>query len=119
MASDEMDRLRIAWRRYWHASEQWRKRSDALREAARLAWLANPSRRFVEPICQPFPRMPAEFQRLICGARTRGGTSCKRRDLYRSGRCKLHGGLSTGPRSQTGKAKSAMNAEKRVTERTP
>ena len=26
-------------------------------------------------------------------------TPCKRRDLYRSGRCKLHGGLSTGPRN--------------------
>ncbi|WP_369821000.1 HGGxSTG domain-containing protein [Novosphingobium sp. CCH12-A3] len=119
MASDEMDRLRIAWRRYWRASDQWRKRCDALREAARLAWLANPSLRFVEPICQPFSRMPAEFQRLICGARTRTGTPCKRRDLYRSGRCKLHGGLSTGPKTLEGKARSATNAGQIKAERTP
>lgn len=41
---------------------------------------------------------PIELTGLTCGARTRAGTPCKRRDLYASGRCKLHGGLSTGPR---------------------
>lgn len=39
----------------------------------------------------------------ICGAKTRAGTPCKRTDLYASGRCRLHGGLSTGPRTQAGK----------------
>jgi len=45
---------------------------------------------------QPFPD---ECRDLRCGARTRAGTPCKRRDLYASGRCRLHGGLSTGPKS--------------------
>ena len=45
----------------------------------------------------------------ICGARTRAGTPCKRRDLYYSGRCKLHGGLSTGPTTSEGKSRSALN----------
>lgn len=40
-----------------------------------------------------------------CGASTRAGTPCKRRDIYQSGRCALHGGLSTGPRTPEGNAK--------------
>ncbi|WP_369681150.1 HGGxSTG domain-containing protein [Pseudomonas veronii] len=48
-----------------------------------------------QPSCLPFP---PEFHVLRCGAKTRAGTSCKRRDLYASGRCRLHGGLSTGPK---------------------
>lgn len=45
----------------------------------------------------------------FCGAKTRKGTPCKRRDIYASGRCALHGGLSTGPRTSEGKAKAAQN----------
>lgn len=38
-----------------------------------------------------------------CGARTRSGRSCRARPVFehgipRNGRCRLHGGLSTGPR---------------------
>lgn len=43
--------------------------------------------------------IPDDFAKMTCGARTGTGTPCKRRDLYRSGRCRLHGGLSTEPRS--------------------
>ena len=56
---------------------------------------------------------PPECAGLTCGARPRVGTPCKRRDLYRSGRCKLHGGLSTGPRSAKGKRRSARNGKRR------
>ena len=45
----------------------------------------------------------------ICGAKTRAGTPCKQKALYHSGRCKLHGGLSTGPTTSEGKAQSALN----------
>lgn len=119
MTPDEMDRLRIAWRRYWQASDQWWANRDARQEAARLAWLGNRSGRYVAPICEPFPPVPAAFQKLVCGARTRFGTLCKRRDLYRSGRCRLHGGLSTGPRTLEGKARSASNAARMKAEQTP
>lgn len=47
-----------------------------------------------------------------CGAKTRRGTACKRRDLGVGGRCRLHGGLSTGPRTRAGKKRSAMNAKR-------
>ncbi|MCZ6895520.1 MAG: HGGxSTG domain-containing protein [Gammaproteobacteria bacterium] len=43
--------------------------------------------------------------KLPCGAKTRAGPPCKRMAL-RNGRCRNHGGLSTGPRSPEGMAKS-------------
>jgi hypothetical protein len=47
--------------------------------------------------------------RETCQARTRAGTPCKRRDIYESGRCPLHGGLSTGPTTPEGKARVTRN----------
>ena len=41
-----------------------------------------------------------------CGARTRAGTPCKRRDIYDSGRCKFHGGMSAGAKTPEGKMRS-------------
>jgi len=55
-----------------------------------------------------------ECRGMECGAKTRAGTPCKRRDLFRKGRCKLHGGMSTGPRSEAGKKRSSMNAKTRT-----
>ncbi|WP_443641743.1 HGGxSTG domain-containing protein [Candidatus Njordibacter sp. Uisw_039] len=37
----------------------------------------------------------------ICGARTRSGGLCKHKGNVRNGRCKRHGGDSTGPINQT------------------
>jgi hypothetical protein len=39
-----------------------------------------------------------------CGARTRAGTAC-RQPAMRNGRCRLHGGNSTGPRTEGGVAR--------------
>lgn len=38
-----------------------------------------------------------------CGARTRAGTPCRLNAVYGNGRCKLHGGCSTGPKTEAGK----------------
>ena len=56
-----------------------------------------------------FPPLPDDLRGLACGAKTRKGTPCKRTDIYRNGRCKLHGGLSTGPKTAEGKRRSAAN----------
>lgn len=53
----------------------------------------------------------APFVDLRCGARTRSGHPCKRTDLYRSGRCRMHGGMSTGPRTEAGKVRSSINGK--------
>lgn len=59
--------------------------------------------------------MPDGFLNMRCGARTKAtGNPCKRKDIYKSGRCKLHGGLSTGPRTKEGKQKSAENGFKKL-----
>jgi hypothetical protein len=42
-----------------------------------------------------------------CGAKTRRGTPCQRPARKVNGRCRLHGGRSTGAKSQEGRAKIA------------
>ena len=42
----------------------------------------------------------------ICGAMNRKGQPCQCKFLLRGGRCKFHGGMSTGPRTEEGKKKS-------------
>lgn len=80
---DYQAHLRRLWKIYWRASHQ-----------AYAAWKAQgyPSDR---PAFPPFPDL---LKGLACGAKTRAGTPCKRTDLFTSGRCKFHGGMSTGPR---------------------
>ena len=43
----------------------------------------------------------------FCGARTRNGESCRRPPLRGKFRCRLHGGKSTGPRSEEGRGSIA------------
>ena len=65
------------------------------------------------------PAYTTECSGLTCGARTKSaGTPCKRRDIWRGGRCKLHGGHSTGPTTAAGKARAALNG-RRPKRRTP
>jgi len=59
-----------------------------------------------------------------CGAKTRRGTRCRApavwdrgKDRARNGRCKLHGGLSTGPRTTAGRdAIRASNKRRAIRE---
>jgi hypothetical protein len=44
--------------------------------------------------------------RKICGAKNRKGLPCQCKLLLRGGKCKFHGGMSTGPRTKAGKKKS-------------
>jgi hypothetical protein len=68
--------------------------------------------RDLRPGTLEYPRFPPECYDLTCGAKTRKGTPCKLKAIYASGRCKFHGGLSTGPRTTEGKAKSALNGKR-------
>ena len=40
----------------------------------------------------------------FCGAKTRSGKSCEKFPLAGKRRCRLHGGLSTGPKTEAGRA---------------
>ena len=64
-------------------------------------------KRYREWALAPFGTLPLpeECRDMTCGAKTRKGTPCKLTSLYGSGRCKLHGGMSTGAKTQEGKAR--------------
>jgi len=66
------------------------------------------------------PKTPRS-DRGECGAKTRKGIPCKaspvwcvEQDKRRNGRCKLHGGLSTGPKTATGKEAIRASNKKRA-----
>ena len=50
-------------------------------------------------------------KKILCGARTRRGTACQCKAIgTKRGalRCRLHGGLSTGPKTKAGKYRSLL-----------
>jgi len=60
---------------------------------ARRGWLKNGS-------------PPGDLSKAVpCGAKTRRGTPCQG-PAMRNGRCRMHGGLSTGPRTREGLERS-------------
>ncbi|WP_080003504.1 HGGxSTG domain-containing protein [Burkholderia pseudomallei] len=64
-------------------------------------------------MCGPhYPRpLPKRLHGLQCGAKLRDGTRCPNTDIAKTnGRCRLHGGASTGPRTAAGKARCAANS---------
>jgi hypothetical protein len=75
----------------------------ARKEARRAHAGANTSR----------PRNTPKSLRPQCGAKTRAGGRCRAKPVWdkennrpRNGRCRMHGGLSTGPKTPEGKAKA-------------
>lgn len=88
---------RRRWREYHALCDEIRRRRQ--------------ERGYQEPL-QSFPAYPADLIGLPCGARTRAGTPCKITTLYFGGRCKWHGGCSTGPKTEAGKEQSRINGRK-------
>jgi hypothetical protein len=63
-------------------------------------------------------------ERLRCGARCRDGHACVATPVWhrdaptaRNGRCRMHGGLSTGPRTPEGKERVRAAARRTMLER--
>ena len=52
-------------------------------------------------------------EKPICGAQNRRGKPCQCKELFKKGKCRFHGGLSTGPRTLEGKAAVAKAQRKR------
>ena len=67
------------------------------------------ARKAVSDSIESFPEFPPELRRLECGAHARSGRPCRNTNLGPSARCKFHGGASTGPKTEAGKARSALN----------
>ena len=49
-------------------------------------------------------RFGDQWEGVRCGAKTRSGSKCQRPGYKRNGKCYLHGGASTGPRTEGGLA---------------
>lgn len=100
------DERRLKWRTFYEEHERRIK-----------AWKATGFNHAMRPPDTPFPD---ELRGMTCGAKTRAGTPCKCRALYINGRCKLHGGLSTGPKTAEGKKRAAENGlKKHLRKQTP
>ena len=50
------------------------------------------------------PMKEAALTNSLCGAKTRSGMPCEKFPLASKRRCRLHGGLSTGPKTEAGRA---------------
>lgn len=59
------------------------------------------------------PLNPETGVLVLCGAKSRrnGGAAC-RQAAMRNGRCRFHGGKSTGPKTEEGKQRCKMNGYK-------
>jgi hypothetical protein len=64
--------------------------------------------------------MPRQ-ERPRCGARTRAGGTCRAQALLaksgKPGRCRMHGGLSTGPKTKNGKERNRRRAKAQMRNR--
>ncbi|MFS9769962.1 HGGxSTG domain-containing protein [Enterobacter chuandaensis] len=88
--------------RAFHLSQlEKEEHHDALREA----YFSVPPRFRLQPAPGRYERepWPEHLLGIPCGATTRAGTPCKMTVLYRGGRCKLHGGMSTGAKTKAGR----------------
>ena len=72
----------------------WTNRVNPLLQAAKIMYEHNPTE---EPTTKP----------RRCGAKTRSGTPCAKYPIAGKRRCRLHGGMSTGPRTPEGRARIA------------
>jgi hypothetical protein len=62
------------------------------------------------PVLPPWPEFPRECRGMVCGGRgRRSGRPCQSQEIYPNGRCKWHGGASTGPKTAEGRARSQSN----------
>lgn len=85
-------------------ADGWAKTPKRAREmAARL--LPPPQSVQLPVIVLPAPPRYRR-DRPRCGAKTRKGTPCQAQGLGRGGRCKNHGGMSTGPRTPEGRERA-------------
>ena len=111
--------LRKIWKKYCDDCDRIELKHERLCDKIWDEWKKQPS---ALPFAVYPPRPDLPFPEILismtCGAKTRKGTPCKRTDLYHSGRCKFHGGLSTGPITKAGKKRSALNGFKRKVTRT-
>jgi hypothetical protein len=85
----------------------------ALREQMEEDFFAKYLNEIPRKLLPEYPDLPEECRSMTCGGKgRRSGEPCKQRELYLNGRCKWHGGLSTGPKTAEGRTKSLKNLKR-------
>ncbi len=98
--TDDQAELR---RRFIKAMREWEKVKKVARARGVECWM---------PEWPSGPDMRL-FSGLMCGAKgKRTGRPCPLTCIYANGRCRFHGGLSTGPKTPEGREKASRNGQK-------
>ena len=95
----------------------WKGPSFVMPPARRLRPLHGVSR-FLQLSCDRRPKTPSQptMARRVCAARARASArTCRRRPMP-NGKCRLHGGCSTGPRTAAGRARLSELQKRRWAE---
>lgn len=109
--AEQRRRLKAFWKRYDYAVAERRRllRSDEA-EQYRSAYYDAYGELPPLPVLPEYPEFPPECFDMICGAWGRQRQRpCQSKQIERNGRCKFHGGASTGPKTPEGKARSVAN----------
>ena len=110
-------RLKAYWAEYDRVKALRRQIVEATQddEEARFEFFCDHG--YAPPVIFPdYPEFPPECEGMTCGAKAKStGEPCKSTQIFRNGRCKFHGGPSTGPKSDEGKL-SALGNLKQFTE---
>lgn len=114
---DRNDRILLRLARRLEGSEARRAAANTLLAAGTHRAVSDPRASFGRRIWHI-----AKAERPPCGAKCRSGQPCQARVVSREDgtlarRCRLHGGLSTGPKSEAGRARIAESNRRRANSR--
>lgn len=84
------------------------RRRQRIATALRYGWSSNYREAVAQVVAANRRARITPLRGEKCEAKTRRGTNCLCKALA-SGRCKLHGGLSTGPKTEEGRKRAARN----------
>ncbi len=79
--------------------------------------LSDAAREFEAEVARFLAAADRSTARVSCGARTRNGTPCRAKSEPGKSRCRLHGGLSTGPKTVEGRDRIAEAQRRRWAKR--
>jgi len=88
------------------------RRRNSIATSLRYGWATNYREAVAQVVAANRRARNTPMPGERCGAKTRRGTPCQCKALA-NGRCKLHGGKSTGPKTEKGKQQSAANLPNR------
>lgn len=99
----------------YHGHELWTYRSVEFINMGRGFVLDVPRYRYELAVGTPKKTPRSEIPG--CGAKTRKGTPCQARAIEGKGRCRNHGGMSSGPKTEAGRERIRESNRRRAAKR--